>query len=67
MKLYSQVVLYKGLPFDVRLPGAGPAAIGGMTKEELDAELKKGIDSLNTEKKYTAEEVEAELSKEFGI
>lgn len=65
--VYSQVVLCKGLPFDVRLPSSVPVAIGGMTREELDAELEKGIDSLKTEKKYTAEEVAAKLSREFGI
>ena len=42
--LYSQVVLRKGMPFDLQLPA--PIAIGTMTREELDAELLKGVNSL---------------------
>lgn len=65
--LYSQIVLTKGIPFELRLPSAKPAAVGGMTRAQLDAELTKGVDSLRTGKAYTADEVDAVLSKEFGI
>ena len=65
--LYSQIVLCHGMPFELRLPDRKPVAVGGMTRAELDAELKKGIESLNTGKIYSADEVDAELQKEFGI
>lgn len=65
--LYSQIVLTKGMPFELRLPSAKPVAAGGMTREQLDAELMKGVESLRTGKTYTADEVDAELKKEFGI
>ncbi len=65
--LYSQIVLQKGLPFDLHLPSAKPVAIGGMTRAELDAELIKGIDSIKSGKTYSTDEVDAELNKEFGI
>lgn len=64
---YSQVVLTKGIPFELRLPSATPTAIGGMTREELDAELMKGITSIENDRGYTADEVDAELAEEFGI
>lgn len=41
--------------------------IGGMSRAELDAELTKGIESLKSGKSYTADEVDAELAKEFGL
>ena len=44
-----------------------PTAIGGMSREELDAELRKGVESLKSAKTYTADQVDAELAKEFGI
>ncbi len=59
--------LTRGLPFDLHLPSAKPTAIGGMSHAEIDAELLKGIDSLKSGKTYTADEVDAELAKEFGI
>ena len=65
--LYSQIVLTRGLPLDLHLPSQKPTAIGGMSREELDAELMKGMESLKSGKAYTADEVDAELAKEFGI
>ena len=65
--LYSQIVLQKGIPFDVRLPRSKPTAIGGMSREEIDAELMKGLMSLKEGKGYTVDEVDAELAREFGI
>lgn len=64
--LYSQIVLKKGLPFELKLPSK-PLAIGAMTREELDAELQKGVDSIKAGKIYSADEVDAILAKEFGI
>lgn len=65
--LYSQIVLTKGIPFALQLPTAKPVAIGGMSREQLDAELQKGMDSMKSGKTYTADEVDAELRREFGI
>ena len=65
--LYSQIVLRQGMPFELKLPAAAPVAIGNLSKEQLDAELQKGIDSLKTGKRYTADDVDDMLRKEFGI
>ena len=65
--LYSQIILTKGIPFELRLPSAKPTAIDGMTREQLDAELLKGVESMKSGKTYTADEVDAELKREFGI
>lgn len=65
--LYRQIVLQKGMPFDLRLPTARPTAIGGMTQAEIDAELAKGLESLKNDRSYSADEVDAELAEEFGI
>lgn len=65
--LYSQIVLTRGLPLDLHLPSAKPTAIGNMDRAEIDAELKKGMESLKSGKSYTADEVDAELAREFGI
>ena len=65
--LYSQIVLKKGMPFELKLPSSKPLAVGAMTKEQLDAELQKGVDSIKAGKVYSADEVDAALAKEFGI
>ena len=38
---YKQIILQRGLPFDVKLP-QHPLDIGTMTEEQLDTELEKG-------------------------
>ena len=43
-----------------------PTAIGGMTQEELDKELRKGIESIKEGKTFTADEVDEELAREFS-
>lgn len=55
---YRQIILQRGLPFDVKLPVPAPVAIGGMSREELDAEIQKGMDSLKTGKLYSLDEVD---------
>ena len=65
--LYSQIILCKGMPFDLRLPESKPVAAGSLSRNEIDAELMKGIASLNNNKGLTVAEVDVELKKEFGI
>lgn len=59
--LYSQIVLQKGMPFDLRLPASKPQAAGAMTREQLDAALQKGVDAIKDGKVYSADEVDAAL------
>lgn len=63
---YRQIILHRGLPFDVKLPTAKPVAIGGMSREELDAELQKGVDSLETGIRYSVDEVDRHMAKVRG-
>lgn len=65
--LYSQIVIQNGMPFDLKLPLSSPVAIGSLSREEIDAELIKGIESLKSGKSYTTDEIDAELAEEFGI
>lgn len=64
---YQQIILHKGIPFDVKLPETRPVAIGGMSQQELDTELKRGMDSLEHGQRFSAEDVDRELAEEFGI
>jgi len=60
---YRQIILHRGLPFDVKLPSSVPVAIGGMSKEELDAELQKGVDSLKSGIRYSADQVDRRMAE----
>ena len=39
--LYSQIVLKKDMPFELKLPSSKPLAVGAMTRKQLDAELQE--------------------------
>ena len=63
--LYSQIVLNKGMPFELRLPSSKPSSVGAMTRNQLDAKLQKGVDSIKAGRVYSADEVDEALAKEF--
>lgn len=65
--LYKQIILHRGLPFSLTLPDDRPVAVGGMSNAQLDAELSKGVESLKSGVRYSADDVDKELAQEFGI
>ena len=60
-----QIVLQKGIPFEVKLP-AGVPDISTMTEEQLDAELQSGIDDIAAGKVIPAERVLENMRGEYG-
>jgi len=62
-----QVIISGGFPFDVRIPREKPIAYGVLSKGEFDMELEKGMEDIREGKVFTADEVEAEMKKEYGI
>lgn len=46
---------------------SAPPVVATMTGEQLDAELKKGYDSIKAGRVYSADEVDELLAKEFGL
>ena len=62
---YSQIILNKEFPIDLKGSTDKPLSIGKMTPLELDFELNKGLASLS--KGIAAEDLYSALNKEFGI
>ena len=44
-----------------------PVAYGSLTKEQFDAEIEKGMEDIKAGRVYSADEVEAEMKREFGL
>ena len=63
----NQVVLRRGLPFEVVLPASTPLAIGAMTKEQFNAELQKGYDDCLAGRVESAAKVFRELEAELDL
>ena len=65
--LYSQIILCKGIPFDLKLPLSAPVNLSSLTRDEFDVEIQKGLDSIVSGKVLSADEVDSRLLKELGV
>ena len=64
---YKQIILQRGLPFDVKLPPSRPVAIGSFSREELDEEIERGYNQMLQGETEPAETVFADIHREYGI
>lgn len=64
---YRQVVLQKGLPFEVRLPTAQPVDISAITEEQLSAELEKGYADITAGRTRSVKSVFDDIRKDYGV
>lgn len=63
----KQVVLQRGMPFDMKLPSAAPVAAGNLTREQFDAEIRMGMADIAAGRVLPAEDVEAEMRRQYGV
>ena len=63
----KQVVMCRGIPFEMKLPASVPLSVDSMTQEELDRELEKGMEDIREGRFRSADEVEAQLHRLYGV
>lgn len=63
---YKQIILQKGLPFEVKLP-EHPLDVSRMTAAQLDAELEKGYADMRAGRTIPAKQAFADIRKEYGV
>ena len=63
----KQIVMQRGIPFDMKIPVSVPVAIGSMTKEQFNMELQKGMDDITAGRVISADAVEAEMRSLYGV
>lgn len=63
----KQVVMQRGIPFDVKLPIRKPIGIDGLTESELNKELEKGYQDYMYGKVRSSEEVFNEIREDYEI
>lgn len=62
-----QIVLQKGIPFDVKLPQNKPLDYSALSKEQFDAEIEKGFASLNAGKIVPAIQVREKMQGQYSV
>lgn len=57
---YKQIILQRGLPFEVKLP-QHPLDVGNMTEEQFDAELEKGYADMKAGRTVSAKKAFSDI------
>ena len=63
----KQVVMQRGIPFEMKLPSALPLSMESMTTEQFNMELQKGMDDIAAGRVVSADEVEKEMRRIYGV
>ena len=64
---YKQIILQRGLPFDVKIPSSRPVDVSALSKAELNAELEKGYADILAGRTKPAKQAFAEMRKDFNL
>ena len=62
-----QVVMQRGIPFDMTLPQNKPLAFGSLSEDQFNAELEKGLADLANGSVLAAEDVAAKMKQDYGV
>lgn len=64
---YKQIILNRGLPFEVKIPMAESINVKRLSEDELNAELEKGYADMKAGKSKPVKEVFASMRKDYKI
>jgi len=62
-----QIVLQRGIPFEMKLPMDVPLAYSSLTKKQFDLEIEKGMKDIQEGRVYSADAIENEMKRDFGV
>ena len=63
----KQVVLQRGIPFEMKLPAKKPIALGALSDVQLNEELNRGIADFEKGNYTTSEDLSDKFRKAYGI
>lgn len=64
---YKQIILNRGLPFEVKIPSLRSIDISELTEEELNAALEKGYADMLAGRTKPAKQAFADIRKEYNL
>lgn len=62
-----QVVLQRGIPFELKLPQNQPLSVSSLTKEQFNAAIEKGLSDLIAGRVVSVESVAERMHKDYGV
>lgn len=64
---YKQIILNKGLPFEVKIPEARTVNMTELTEADLNAELEKGYADMVAGRTKSVRQTFTDIRKDYGI
>ena len=64
---YKQIILNRGLPFEVKIPTARPVNVAELTEAGLNAELGKGYVDMVEDKTKPVRQAFADIHKDYSV
>ena len=64
---YKQIILHRGIPFDVTLPDNTVIELSAMSADELSEELEKGYSDMLEGRTKSANKVFADIRKDYDM
>lgn len=62
-----QVILQRGIPFDMKLPQSKPVSLDSLTEQQFNTEIEKGLADLSAGRVIAAEDVAQYLHQDYGV
>lgn len=64
---YKQIILHKGIPFELKIPTNSVVDISTLTETQIDEELEKGYSDMKAGYTKSAKKVFSEIRKDYNI
>lgn len=64
---YKQIILQRGMPFDLKLPSEMVLNFNQLTEQEVDRELQKGLDDVKSGNVKSARQTFADIRKDYNL
>ena len=62
-----QVVIQRGIPFEMKLPVSKPLFAADLSREELNREIAKGLEDIENGNVYPEEQVSEEMKRLYKL
>ena len=65
---YKQIILHKGLPFEVRIPNdKAPVSMRSLSREQIDQELEQGLADIRAGRTIPANEAFEQMRRDYQL
>lgn len=62
-----QVVLQKGIPFEIKIPNSKPLVLNSLSDEEFNAIIENGMKDYADNRMHTSQEVRMQMKRNFNV